>query len=120
MLRKRRQSGEGQLGCIFGIIFLLAALFVAYKMIPVKVKAAEIRGVVEDEAKSAGTRHDDQILAAILAKAKDNNLPITEKNIEIRRASSNIYITVTYTVPIEFPGFTFQWHQVHHAENPIF
>lgn len=120
MLRNRRQSGEGQLGCIFGLIFLVAALYVTYKMVPVKVRAAELRGTVADEAKSAGTHHKEEILAAILAKAKDENLPVTEKDIKIERTSTEVRIEVEYTVPIEFPGFTYQWHQKHKAQNPVF
>src|SRR5258706_446390 len=67
--RTRRQSGEGQFGCIIGLILLLIAIFVAYKMIPIKVKAAELRGTVADEAKSAGLHDDAHILAAILREA---------------------------------------------------
>lgn len=120
MLRNRRQSGEGQMGCIFGLIILVAVLFVSYKMIPVKVKAADLRETVVDEAKSAGTHRDDVILATILAKAKENDLPVTEKDVTIQRGNQKINITVEYTVPIVFPGYTLQWHQSHHAENPIF
>lgn len=120
MLRNRRQSGEGQMGCIFGLIILVAVLFVAYKMIPVKVKAAELRETVVDEAKSAGTHHDDKIRAIILAKANENDLPVTDKDITIKRGNQQISVTVEYTVPIAFPGYTFEWHQSHHAENPIF
>jgi hypothetical protein len=120
MLRNRRQSGEGRLGCIFGLIILVAAVFIAYKMIPVKVKAAEIRETVVDEAKSAGTHHDDRIREAIIAKATENGFTITEKDIDIKRTANQIYVTVEYTVPIEFPGYTFQWHLVHRADNPIF
>jgi hypothetical protein len=108
------------MGCIVGLIFFLAVVFVAYKMVPVKVKAAELREVVVDEAKSAGSHHDDRIMAAILAKAKDDNLPVTAKDVEIHRFANNISVTVKYTVPIEFPGYTYYWTQEHHAENPIF
>ena len=115
-----RQKGEGNLGCIVGLIFLALAIFVAYKMIPVKVKNAELRQVITDEAKSAGTHNDENIRAAILYKAKENGLPVTEENIKITRAAQEITVDVNYTVPIEFPGFTYQWNIHHVAQNPIF
>jgi hypothetical protein len=89
-------------------------------MIPVKVKAAEIRQVTEDESKSAGTHNDRQIIETILRKAKDDNLPITEENIHIERRSQQIQIDVEYDVPVDFPGYTYKWHFHHHTDNPIF
>jgi hypothetical protein len=120
MRRSRRESGEGQLGCLFGVALLLLAVFIAFKVIPVKVRAADLRQTVIDEAKSAGTHHDDQIMKYILAKAADQNLPVTEDSVKIVRRQNDISIDVNYVVPIEFPGFTYQWHINHHAENPIF
>lgn len=119
-MSRRRERGEGNFGCLIGLIFLALAIFVAYKMIPIKVKAAELRQVVTDEAKSAGTHNDDKIRAAILAKAQEDNLPVTEDDIDIKRTSGEITVTVSYTVPIVFPGFTYQWHLQHVAQNPIF
>jgi hypothetical protein len=116
----RREKGEGQMGCLVGLIVLAIGVFIAYKMIPVKVKAAELRQEVVDEAKSAGTHNDDKIRAAILRKAREDNLPVTEDNIKINRANSEINIEVDYMVPIDFPGYTYQWHIHHSATNPIF
>jgi hypothetical protein len=120
MRMSRRERGEGNLGCLVGLIFLALAIFVAYKMIPVKVKNAELRQTITDEAKSAGTHRDDQILAAILAKAAEDKLPVTQDDVKISRAASQITVIVEYTVPVEFPGYTYQWHIHHEVSNPIF
>jgi hypothetical protein len=120
MRKSGRERGEGKLGCLVGLILLGLAVFVAWKMIPVKVKAAELRQTVVDEAKSAGTHNDDRIKSAILAKAKEDDLPVTEENITIVRTPSEIKVTVTYTIPIVFPGYTYNWHLEHEAQNPIF
>jgi hypothetical protein len=120
MRRNRGQRGEGQLGCVFGALLLLIGIFIAYKMIPVKVKAAELRQVVVDQAKAAGTRGDDQIEKAILRKAEDLQLPVTKDNVKIDRRRVDITVDVQYKVPVEFPGFTYQWSFHHRAENPIF
>lgn len=120
MRRKGMQRGEGQLGCIVGLIILLVASYVAYKMIPVKVRSAEVRGVVVDAARSAGRFNDKQIHRLISDKARDNRLPIGEKDIKIRRTGGSIRIEVEFVVPVEFPGYTYQWRFKHVAENPIF
>lgn len=116
----RSQRGEGQVGCLFALILLGIAAFVAYKVIPLKVKAAELHQEVVDEAKSAGTHSDDRIRELILAKAREDNLPVTEDDIKINRANSEITVEVDYVVPIEFPGYTYKWHIEHYAHNPIF
>ena len=120
MRKNRRERGEGQMGCIVGLIILAIAVFVAYKMIPVKVKAADLKQTVTDEAKSAGTHNDDRIREAILAKAKEVQLPVTAENVKIVRANSEITVDVEFDVPIDFPGWTYQWHQHYIAQNPIF
>jgi hypothetical protein len=120
MRRSRRQAGEGQAGCLVGLIILLVAIFIAYKVIPVKVRMADLRQTVVDEAKSAGTHDNTRIMKQILAKAEETNLPVTEENVNIDRNANLIRVDVDYTVPIVFPGYTWQWHQHHHAENPIF
>ena len=120
MRRFRGQRGEGQLGCVFGLLLLLAGIFVAYKMIPIKVKAAELRQEVVDEAKSAGSHGDERIRKSILAKAQAVGLPVSEKDVKISRSGNNITVDVDYVVPVEFPGYVYQWNFHHHAENPIF
>lgn len=119
-MQNSRERGEGQLGCIVGLILLAVGGFVAWKIIPVKVKAAEIRQEVVDDAKSAGMMNDEKIRASILAKAREDNLPITDDSIKISRGANQISITVDYVVPIEFPGFTYQYHLHHEQTNPIF
>jgi hypothetical protein len=120
MRLRRRERGEGQLGCLVGLILLAIGVFVAWKMIPAKVRAAELRQTVVDEAKSAGTHNDGRIRDVILNKAMENKLAVTEENIKVSRANSEITVDVDYVIPVEFPGFTYQWHQHHHAKNPIF
>ena len=118
--RKWSERGEGQMGCLVGLVLLAVGIFIAYKLVPVKVRAAELRQEVIDQAKAAGMRGDDKIMAAILRKAQDDDLPVGEDNVHIRRTANTINVDVEYTIPVQFPGFTYQMDQHVHAENPIF
>lgn len=120
MRRLRRESGEGQFGCLVGLVLLLVACLVAYKMIPIKVKAAEMRDTIIDEAKSGGQRNDKQITDAILREAENLDLPVAAENIAIERKAGQIRVVVEYVVPVEFPGYTYNWSFRHRAENPVF
>jgi hypothetical protein len=120
MRSRRSERGEGNFGCIFGLILVVLALFVAYKVIPVKVKNAALRQVIVDEAKSAGTHSDVQIKETILRQAATDKLPVTDENITIKRSPNEISVDVEYTVAIDFPGKVWNWHIEHHVSNPIF
>lgn len=120
MMRNRRERGEGQFGCLVGLVLLLIAGLIAYRMIPIKVKSAELRDTVVNEARSAGQHNDAHIRKAILVEADQQGLPVTEKDIRIERKNQVIRVEVAYTVPVEFPGYTYQWNFNHKAENPIF
>ena len=43
-----------------------------------------------------------------------------EENVKISRGANEITVDVSYVVPIDFPGFTYQWKIHHLAQNPIF
>ena len=43
-----------------------------------------------------------------------------EGDIKIVRNLGEITVNVTYTIPIVFPGYTYNWHIEHQAKNPIF
>jgi hypothetical protein len=123
MTRNRRERGEGQFGCLVGLVILLIAGLIAYKMIPIKVKAADLRERIVDESKSAGQHNDDQIRKQILTKAEQLELPVADKDVQIKRTHGNvgnIQVDVQYTVPVDFPGYTYQWHFHVSTDNPIF
>jgi len=120
MFIRMNQRGEGKLGCVFGLLLLLAAVFTAYKMIPIKVRATEFRDAVFDQSRGAGRSSQEGIKNALAYKASQLRLPVAEKDIKITRSPDYITIEVDYTVPVEFPGFTYQWKFHHKAENPVF
>ncbi|MGH9458965.1 MAG: hypothetical protein ACRD2J_15130 [Thermoanaerobaculia bacterium] len=115
-----RQRGEGQLGCIFGLLFLIAAAFIAYKMIPVKVKTVELGDEITDVARAAGMFKEPAIRKRIMSRADELDLPLDPDNLIVNRGGNRIYIKATYTVPVEFPGFTYEWEFEHEESNPLF
>lgn len=120
MLIRLNQRGEGKLGCVIGLLILVAAVFIAYKMIPVKVRATEFRDAVFDNARSAGQNSQEAIRNALVHKAAQLRLPVKPDQVKIERRADFITIEVEYTVPVEFPGFVYQWKFKHKAENPVF
>src|SRR3954471_22221323 len=100
MSRKKWQRGEGQMGCLVGLVLLAIAALIAYRLIPVKVRAADMRETVVDESKSAGQHNDNQMLGNILYKAQQLELPVKEENVKIVRTPNYVRVDVQYTVPV--------------------
>jgi len=120
MRSRRNERGEGQLGCIVGLILLAGTLFVAYKIIPVKVAAADLRREVIDEARSAGRHSDARIRSSIMLKAEELQIPLNEDDLKINRRNNSIRIDAEYTQPIDLLGYIYESKYHLSAENPIF
>jgi len=115
-----RQSGQGKLGCILWIIFLVVAGMVASKMIPVKIKTSEFADFMNETAQFPGRGSSDDIRKILLGKAKELDLPIKEDDIKVDRQRERIKMEATYTIPIEFPGYTYMWTFHQTVDRPIF
>ncbi len=118
----RYQRGDVPIGCLVGGVVALIVMLVAIKVAPIMINVGELDkeiGVLADRA-NRREYHDERIRKAILTKAESLDLPVTKKSIDIKRTSNRIKITVSYTVPIEFPGYTYVWHKEHFHDRPLF
>ena len=118
----RYQRGDVPVGCLVGGVVALVVMLVAIKVAPIMIHVGELDKQIGVYADRANRReyNDKRIERAILSKAESLDLPVTKKDIKIKRTSSRIKITVTYNITIEFPGYTYVWHKEHFHERPIF
>jgi hypothetical protein len=104
-----------------GVVMLIVVL-IAIKAAPIMINVGELDkqiSILADRANRSDYK-DTRILKAILREAEALDLPVTKKNVTIKRTSSRIKITVTYTKEIEFPGYTYVWNKRHYHERPLF
>lgn len=122
MTVSRVERGDSKLGCIFWLALAIAAVLIAWEAVPVKVRSAELHDHMADMAIVATReRNSEAIKKNVLAKAKDLDLPLTAKNLEVERTESRIKLDAEYTVVLEFPfGFTYDWNFHHEVDRPIF
>ena len=118
----RYQRGDVPVGCLVGGAVALVIMLVAIKVAPIMIHVGELDKQIGVYADRANRReyNDKRIVRAIISKAELLDLPVTKKDINIKRTSSRIKITVTYNITIEFPGYTYVWHKEHFHERPIF
>jgi len=109
-----RPAGQGKIGCVIWVLAFAIASMVAYKMIPVKVKSAELYDFMVEQAKWAGNATDDALKKSIIAKGNELGLPIDEKGVQVAKTRDRVRMEAVYTVPVEFPGYTYYWqfHQM--------
>jgi hypothetical protein len=121
MPRRTAERGEGNLGCIVWVLLLALGVLIAWKTIPVKMSSAEIYDYMDELARfSAGHEPPEDIKKQILARAYELRLPLDKEHVMVERVGDRIRMSIDYTFPVEFPGYTYNWHFHHELDRPIF
>lgn len=121
MRRRIAERGEGNLGCILWLLVLGLAVMISVKAIPVKIASAEMYDYMDELARSAGVNTTaENVKKAILQRAADLKLPLDKDKVTVVRNGDRLRMRVEYTVPVEFPGYTYHWRFVHELDRPIF
>ena len=121
MRSRAAERGSGNLGCILWALVLIIGVMVAWKAIPVKIASAEMYDYMDEVARTAGVNTTaEEVKKAILARAADLKLPVDKDHVTVVREGDRLKMRAEYTVPVEFPGYTYNWHFVHELDRPIF
>lgn len=117
---RRGERGENHIGCLLWMVVVLALGFVLYKVIPVKVNIVELYDHAEDLAQYSGRISADNIKRNFLDKAKELKLPVDPKKVVVEKTKDRIKIRYSFTVPLEFPGYTYVLKVEREVDRPIF
>ncbi len=121
MSRRAAERGEGKAGCIFWMLVLALAVLISWKMIPVKVNSAELTDYITDIAQfQSAQKAPPELQKMIITRAGELGFSIPKENVIVVKDGDRIRITVDYTVPVEFPGYTYNWHFHNELDRPIF
>jgi len=121
MRRRTAERGEGNLGCIVWLLVLGLAVMICVKAVPVKIASAEMYDYMDEVARSTGVNTTaEEVKKAILQRAADLKLPVNKDQVSVVREGDRLKMRAEYTVPLEFPGYTYNWHFVHELDRPIF
>ena len=122
MSRFYQAHGESKIGCIFWLAVVVVGGWIAWTAVPVKVKSAELHDHMADMAIFATRERNPEVIKKnVLTKAKELDLPLAAKDLEVKRDESRIRLVADYTVVLEFPfGLTYDWQFHHEVDRPIF
>jgi hypothetical protein len=118
-MRRRGESGNGRIGCILWALGLAVVVLICWKAVPVKIASAELYDFMEEQAKFSGLSQE-AMKKGILLRARELDLPVQEKQVSVERFGDRIRMRVTYTVPLEFPGYTYYWNFNHEVDRTVF
>jgi len=98
------EAGKGTPGCLFAILLMAIAIFLGVKLGPVYYNHYEFKGQLDQAVSRAGAQSLSQeaVIKDLIFLAERNHIRLTKEDIEIRRSAGRIYVTVKYTVPVDF------------------
>jgi len=120
MTRGGAQSGSGRIGCILWFALLGVGILVGYKMIPVKIASSELYDFMDEQAKWAATTPPEVLKNRIYQKSRELDLPLDAKNLSVERWGDSIKMRAYFTVPVEFPGYVYDWEFDFQINRAIF
>lgn len=108
------------MGCFFWLLILIIVGMILWKAVPVKIATAELYDYSLELTKFSAKASQEELRRRILNKAKELNLPLSPKQVEISKSKERIQIRLSYVVPLDFPGYTYEWKIEDEIDRPIF
>lgn len=117
---KLNQKGEGKAGLIFGLLILGTIIFVAAKVVPVAIRVFAFEDEVKETAKYLGGKRENVIQQSLYEIAQKESIPIERDDIQVQKVQNELKVDISYTIPITFPGYVYNWENDVSYDAPIF
>jgi len=115
------ERGEGRIGFIITLALFLVGVFLAVKIVPVRVDGYQFREVLREEARFAAVnRNDKAVVARILDSAEAMNIPLEKGDLSIRRTKVEVIISATYEKPVDLKVGTYTYRFNTQQKAPLF
>jgi hypothetical protein len=73
-----------------------------------------------EQAKYAQSPKPEIFKKRIVDKARELGLPVAPKNVKVVITGNRVRMRCKYSVPLEFPFYTYVWEVDHNIDRPIF
>jgi hypothetical protein len=119
-MRRRSERGDGNVGCIVWLLVLLIVVAIGWKAIPVKIRTSQLYDHMVELSKFSAQAPPDELELSILNRARELDLPVAKEGVLVQRIGDRIKLEAHYTVPLHYPGYTYEWNFNHVVDRPIF
>ena len=110
-----RRPGRSTLGCLFGLLLVVAVGYFAANVGEVYMRHLAFRDAVRQEVRFARMRTDEAMRLRLAAKADSLGLPPEAARLQVRRGERVVTVDGSYTELVELPlfvrEFTFDIHE---------
>lgn len=98
------QDGKSKLGCIFSLLILGAVAFAGVQILPPYYSGKSLETDVKAEVARAGANFmdDETVMNNVLSLARKNEIRIARENVKVERFAGQMFVTIRYTVPLDF------------------
>jgi len=120
MAKRGVETGDGKIGCIIWLLIVLVVALVGWKAIPVKIASSELYDFMVEQAKWAVNMSNDDLKKAIFNESKRLDLPVAIERITVSKEAGRVKMRAQFTVPLDFPGYVYNWDFDLQVERPIF
>jgi len=98
-----KEDGKGTLGCLVFLALGLAAVALGWKVIPHYYSYTSLETDLKTEVSRAGAHYysDETVRDNVVSLARKNDIRLTTENIKVERFAGQIFVTVTYSVPLD-------------------
>ena len=120
-MKRIGERGEGRAAFIITLALFLVGVFLAIKIVPVRIDGYQFREVLREEARFAAVhRNDQKVQQRILDSARSMNIPLDPKNLNIRRTQVEVVISVSYEKPVDLRVGTYTYRFKTEQKAPLF
>lgn len=114
------KDGKIGIGALVWLFIIAVLVYLGIKFVPPYFTYYMFKGEVDGEAKTAHVYSDQDIIKHIMDRAKESELPIEEKDIVLERRESEIEVSITYDIVVNFFDRYFKTlHLEIHTTQPI-
>ena len=121
MYSKHEERGGGRASFLIVLALFLVGVFVAVKIVPVRIDGYNFREMLREEARFASIHRNDQVIRnRIIDKAETLEIPLDPKNLTIRRTKSEVIIKAKYDQPVDLKVTTYTYRFRGELRAPLF
>lgn len=101
---KGDSSGRLRIGLLLFLALLSACIYLGFELAPYWIHAYAMKDFIAERARTAELSSDETIRAAIIAKADQLGIALTDHDIEIDRSPTAVSISITWQLDYNFFG----------------
>ena len=116
---RSRQLGRGKLKALVYTVILAAAVYSAYKIVPIYFANYQLGEKIQEQARFAVVYRysDEQVRDNVYQIVQNLDLPATRDEIKVSASTSIVKISLDYSVPVDLGFYHLELHFSPSSEN---